>query len=391
MRSRDFARGATRRRVVQRRRGGAEKSARDAQALSDPYAVGNTERRRHHLLFSPRLRASSEPTFLASSRLRVTQPPRQALAEAAARFGFSATPRLDAELLLAHALGLTRERLLLTLADHPVPPTFAAFVERRANHEPVAYITGERAFWTIDLHVGPGVLIPRADSETLIEAAVDHFAGTPGPRTILDLGTGPGTLLLAALAQWPEAHGLGIDAFERALDYAEINAQDLDFAERVRLERGDWFAGRQGEFDLILCNPPYISTGAALPPEVSDYEPAAALFAGTDGLDAYRVLAPPDRPRDRARWRRLHRDRPRSRRNRRGAVRRAGTRSRAPPRSRRSRSLPRRHTLKANRSVTIFRFALLSPHDKDRGAGALDIGKRLLTAGMTLASLVIDR
>ena len=218
--------------------------------------------------------------------------PHQALAEAAARFGFSATPRLDAELLLAHALRISRERLLLTLSDHPVPPTFAALVERRAQHEPVAYITGSRAFWTIDLQVGPGVLIPRADSETLVEAAVAHFAGTPGPRTILDLGTGPGTLLLAALAEWPQARGLGIDASSGALAYAQRNAAALEMADRATFEAGDWLEGRDGLYDLILCNPPYIAADAELPPEVSDYEPAAALFAGPDGLDAYRVLAP---------------------------------------------------------------------------------------------------
>ena len=219
-------------------------------------------------------------------------PARQALADAAARFGFSATPRLDAELLLAHALGITRERLLLTLDDHRVPSTFDPLVERRARHEPIAYITGSRAFWTIDLQVGPGVLVPRADSETLIEAAVDHFRGTPGPRTILDLGTGPGTLLLAALAQWPDAHGLGIDASPVALDYARRNAAALDLAGRVRFEQGDWLAGRGGRYDLVLCNPPYVANGAVLPSEVSEHEPAGALFAGEDGLDAYRVLAP---------------------------------------------------------------------------------------------------
>jgi len=217
---------------------------------------------------------------------------RAALQEAAARFGFSATPRLDAELLLAHALGITRERLLLTLDDRAVPRTFAGLVDRRAAHEPVAYITGARAFWTIDLHVGPGVLVPRADSETLIEAAIEHFHGTPGPRTILDLGTGPGNLLLAALVEWPEARGLGVDASDRALGYAKHNAVHLGMADRATFEPGDWLAGSDARFDLILCNPPYIATGAALPTEVSQFEPAEALYAGSDGLDAYRILAP---------------------------------------------------------------------------------------------------
>jgi release factor glutamine methyltransferase len=216
---------------------------------------------------------------------------REALASAAARFAFSATPRLDAELLLAHALGITRERLLL---DPPtaVPDSFWPLVERRAAQEPVAYIVGRRAFWTIELAVGPGVLVPRADSETLIEAAVAHFAGTDGPGTILDLGTGPGTLLLAALAEWPTARGVGVDASDAALDYARRNAADLGLVERVTLSRGDWTAGLEGRFDLILCNPPYIGTDEALPPEVAAYEPAEALFAGADGLDDYRTLAP---------------------------------------------------------------------------------------------------
>ncbi len=215
---------------------------------------------------------------------------RTALASAAARFAFSDTPRLDAELLLAYALGIARERLLLTLADQPVPASFAALVERRANREPVAYITGTRAFWTIDLHVAPGVLIPRPDSETLIEAAVDHFAGTPGPRTILDLGTGSGALLLAALDQWPHATGVGIDASPAALAIARNNAVRIA-PERARIISGDW-QGTGDAFDLVLCNPPYVPDGAALMPDVAHHEPASALYAGPDGLDDYRRIAP---------------------------------------------------------------------------------------------------
>jgi release factor glutamine methyltransferase len=217
---------------------------------------------------------------------------RAAITAAAARFGFSETPRLDAELLMAHALGTSREAMLLGQLNDPAPDGFAALVERRAAHEPVAYITGVRDFWTISLAVGPGVLIPRADSETLLEAAVDHFRGTSGPATILDLGTGPGTLLFAALAEWPRARGLGIDASEQALEYAARNARQLGLAQRARLERGDWLAGHDERFDLVLCNPPYVETGAPLSPEVRDWEPAAALFAGAEGLDDYRRLAP---------------------------------------------------------------------------------------------------
>ena len=214
---------------------------------------------------------------------------RAALAAAAARFAFSATPRLDAELLLAHAAGITRERLLL---DPPlaVPAGFTALVARRAAHEPVAYLTGARAFWTIDLAVGPGALIPRPDSETLIEAALAHFAGR-APAAVLDLGTGPGSLLLAALDQWPDATGVGIDASAVALDYARRNAARLGLADRASFRSGGW-DGTGARFDLILCNPPYVASGEALPREVADYEPAEALFAGADGLACYRALAP---------------------------------------------------------------------------------------------------
>ncbi len=212
------------------------------------------------------------------------------LSDAAAQFAFSETPRLDAELLLAHALGITRERLLLTLADHSVPETFAPLVARRAAHEPIAYITGTRAFWTIDLDVAPGVLIPRVDSETLIEAAVDHFAGTQGPRTILDLGTGSGALLLAALDQWPAATGVGLDASPLALAIAQRNAARIAPGRAV-IANGGW-EGTGARFDLILCNPPYIPTGADIPEEVARHEPASALYAGLDGLDDYRRLAP---------------------------------------------------------------------------------------------------
>jgi release factor glutamine methyltransferase len=212
---------------------------------------------------------------------------REALAAAAARLAATSdTPRLDAELLMAHALGTTREAMLLDRADESAPPAFEPLVERRLRHEPIAYITGRRAFWTIDIEVGPGVLVPRPDSETLIEAAVAHF-GEAGPARILDLGTGPGTLLLAALDQWPEATGLGVDATAEALGYARRNAKG-----RAEFRLGDWGEGIDERFDLILCNPPYVAGAAELPADVVAFEPHGALFAGGDGLDAYRALAP---------------------------------------------------------------------------------------------------
>ena len=215
---------------------------------------------------------------------------RAALTDAAARLHFSETPRLDAELLMAQALGVSREQLLLRHLDDPVLATFAALLDRRLAHEPIAYITGTRDFWTINLAVGPGALIPRPDSETLIEAAVAYFVGR-APATILDLGTGPGTLLLAALADWPDAVGVGVDASPQALDYARGNAERLGMSGRAGFIEGNWADTIEQRFDLVLANPPYIATDEALPPDVRDHEPATALFAGPDGLDDYRIIA----------------------------------------------------------------------------------------------------
>ena len=217
----------------------------------------------------------------------------RALSDATDRLrGTSDTARLDAELLMAHALDIERDVLLLAPPTGPAPAHFRELVERRAEGEPVAYITGRRAFWNIELAVGPGALIPRPDSETLIAAAISHFSGTGGPKRILDLGTGPGTLLLAALDQWPAATGLGIDASEDALGYARANAKRLGLAPRAELRIGNWASGIDETFDLVLINPPYVADEAELGPGVAEYEPAEALFAGPDGLDDYRRLAP---------------------------------------------------------------------------------------------------
>ena len=215
----------------------------------------------------------------------------QTLRDAAQRLApISATPRLDAELLLAHALGLARNDLLMRQRDLGVPPGFDALLQRRLAGEPIAYITGTRDFWTISLQVTPAVLIPRPDSETLIEAAVEHFAAR-APSRILDLGTGSGALLLAALDQWGEATGLGIDISPAALDVAKANAARLGLTARSAWRQGDWAEGVEERFDLILINPPYIARDVALSGDVL-HEPEGALFAGTQGLDDYRRIAP---------------------------------------------------------------------------------------------------
>jgi release factor glutamine methyltransferase len=204
----------------------------------------------------------------------------------------SDTPRLDAELLMAEALHIDRDKLILSPPQREAPDRFFDMVERRKSGEPVAYITGRRAFWNVELHVGPGVLIPRPDSEVLISSALEHFEGRDGPKRILDLGTGPGTLLLAALDLWPDATGVGVDVSRQAMSYAAANARRLGFESRVKLKEGDWAKGITERFDLILCNPPYVAEDAELGPGVREYEPDEALFAGKEGLDAYRQLAP---------------------------------------------------------------------------------------------------
>ncbi|WP_323799267.1 peptide chain release factor N(5)-glutamine methyltransferase [Parasphingorhabdus sp.] len=220
-----------------------------------------------------------------------------ALREAAQLFAeISDSPRLDAELLMAHALQIERSELLLKLPALTEPSEFAALVERRQRSEPIAHIIGRKEFWGLDFQVTPDVLIPRPDSELLIEEAVRLFASTH-PRRILDLGTGSGALVLAALHEFPEARGLGIDASAAVLQIAHNNADALGLADRASFLLLDWcqpdWTGSLGSgFDLILANPPYVASGVRLSADVADFEPHQALFAGEQGLDDYAIILP---------------------------------------------------------------------------------------------------
>lgn len=216
----------------------------------------------------------------------------EAIRLAAAQLGVD-WARDDAEMLMAQALGVTRSAMLLEHLRAPSPAAFAPMLARRLAGEPVAYILGEGEFFGRRFAVSPAVLIPRADSETVVHAALE---AVPEPRRILDCGTGSGILLLTLLAERSAAAGIGIDRSEPALAIARRNAMSLGVAERAELRAGDWtqpgWAREFGRFDLVVANPPYVEDDAELDPSVRDFEPADALFAGPDGLDDYRMLIP---------------------------------------------------------------------------------------------------
>ncbi len=205
----------------------------------------------------------------------------------------SDTARLDAEVLMAHALGVSRSDMLLRHMTDQLPSGFTALIARRLTHEPIAYILGHQEFFGLDLVVTPAVLIPRGDSEVLVEAAL---AAKPDAARVLDCGTGSGALLLAVLNGMPKASGTGIERSPPALALAQQNAARLGLADRAAMLAADWtqpgWRGDLGQFDLILSNPPYVETEADLASSVRNHEPAEALFAGADGLDDYRVLIP---------------------------------------------------------------------------------------------------
>lgn len=219
---------------------------------------------------------------------------REALRHGAARLAAAGVdnPRLDARLLLGHAAGLSREALLREPLRRVDPAPYQALLARRGAREPLALILGRQEFWSLEFEVSAATLIPRADSETVIEAAVASLPDRSRVRRILDLGTGTGCLLLAALTEFPDAWGLGVDRASEATALAARNARALGLAARAAFLCDDWDSALSARFDLVLSNPPYIPSAdvATLMPEVAQHEPARALDGGADGLDAYRRI-----------------------------------------------------------------------------------------------------
>ena len=205
-------------------------------------------------------------------------------------------PAIDARLLLEVAADVTRTDIITDpyrVLTEAQMATLEDFLNRRARREPVSHIIGRKGFWKILLQVNKNVLTPRPETEVIVDEVLKAFPEQMS-FNMLDLGVGSGTILLAILAERPAGKGLGIDVSEDALAVARENAANLDLAGRVALMRGDWTSGLGDEsFDLVVSNPPYIATHVieTLEPEVRDHEPRIALDGGTDGLDAYRVLA----------------------------------------------------------------------------------------------------
>ncbi len=205
--------------------------------------------------------------------------------------------RAEARLLIGAALGIGRDAVFGHPERQLAPGELMLLGDvlgRRCAREPVAHILGAREFWSLDFTVTADTLVPRPDSETLIEAALEVLPKPDGRYRILDLGTGGGCLLLALLHERHNATGLGIDKSAMALEVAKANAQALGLAGRAEFHIGDWVRGLDGSFDVIVANPPYIPEDeiGALAPEVAQYEPKLALSGGPDGLQCYREMVP---------------------------------------------------------------------------------------------------
>ncbi len=211
--------------------------------------------------------------------------------------GAVGTPDLDAKLLVASAARIDPAMVPLrdeVAAGPDVTRRANALADRRARGEPVARIVGHKQFWDLDLELGPATLVPRPDTETLVEVAL-AFArrrGAEPPIRVLDLGTGTGAILLALLSELRGASGVGTDVAPGALAVAAQNARRLGFASRAAFVAGNWTAMLAGQFDLVVSNPPYIPTAdiATLDVDVRDHDPRRALDGGTDGLNAVRAI-----------------------------------------------------------------------------------------------------
>jgi release factor glutamine methyltransferase len=205
---------------------------------------------------------------------------------------------LDARMLIGEALGLDLTGLVVS-ANRLITPTEAArlgdFARRRLAGEPVARILGLKEFWGLSLQLSAATLVPRPDTETVVELALEMLRAEPDPTRrlrIVDIGTGSGAILLALLSELPDAEGIGTDISVAALQTASNNAAHLGFAPRATFVACDYAAALSGPFDLVVSNPPYIRSAeiAGLATEVRNHDPLRALDGGADGLDAYRIL-----------------------------------------------------------------------------------------------------
>ncbi len=208
------------------------------------------------------------------------------------------SPEADARLLIGYALNLSRAQLVAQsdrLIEAREADMISALAARRLKHEPVARIGGVKEFWSLELQVTPDVLVPRPETETVVESALDAAKGGTHKEKlrILDIGTGSGALLLALLSELPNAAGTGTDISAVALDVARANAARHELASRCVFIACAGASAVSGPFDLVVSNPPYIATAeiASLPPEVCNYDPKLALDGGNDGLDVYRAIA----------------------------------------------------------------------------------------------------
>lgn len=201
---------------------------------------------------------------------------------------------IDAEILLAHLLGLTRmelhnpiavERALAEVTDESaIVDGYAELVKRRCNHEPVQYLTGTAGFRNLDLAVGPGVLVPRPETEGLVEEVLKHIANLPGPVSVIDLGAGSGAMAISIATEAPNTHVIAVEKSMEAIEWLKQNVAFYD--ENIRIVQGDVTEVLVGvKCDVVVANPPYVPDSQPLPRDVANFEPAIALFGGRDGLE----------------------------------------------------------------------------------------------------------